>query len=154
MKYLKKTSEIIVIYILCSLFSFLLNNGLNLISEYSAGMWLVIPPAILFILIISIYLLKMNRFIILTLLTIVLLSFKSELIILYFDLCDISNQHSIYTGVFSSVCLAISTFLLVKMFRNDKITIENLVMVFLAVIVFEVLFRIEFLSVINLLNSL
>lgn len=154
MKYLKKTSEIIGIYILCSLFSFLLNNGLNLISEYSAGMWLVIPPAILFILTISIYLLKMNRFIILTLLTIVLLSFKSELIILYFDLCDISNQHSIYTGVFSSVCLAISTFLLVKMFRNDKITIENLVMVFLAVIVFEVLFRIEFLSVINLLNSL
>ena len=154
MKYLKKTIEIIDIYILCSLFSFLLNNGLNLISEYSAGMWLVIPPAILFILTISIYLLKMNRFIILTLLTIVLLSFKSELIILYFDLCDISNQHSIYTGVFSSVCLAISTFLLVKMFRNDKITIENLVMVFLAVIVFEVLFRIEFLSVINLLNSL
>jgi hypothetical protein len=154
MIYIKKLGEIICIYVICSVFSFLFNNGLYLTSKGFPFLSLVIPPVSLLLLTIWVYIQDLHRFVTLAVLTIVFLSFKSELIILYFDLCDISNQHSVYTGVFSSVCLAIPTFLLVKMFRNDKITIENLVMVFLAVIVFEVLFRIEFLSLINLLNSL
>lgn len=154
MMYIKKIGEIIGIYIVCSIFSFLFNNGLYFISKSISLLWLVIPPVILLIFTIWIYVKKPHRFVTLTILTIILLFFKSELIILYFDLCDITNQHSIYTGLFSSACLATTAFLIIKMFRSKKLILENLVIAFLAMIVFEVLFRIDFLSVTLLLNSL
>lgn len=154
MIYLKKLGEIIGIYIVCSVFSFLFNNGLYLISKGFSDLWLIIPPITLLLFTVCIYSKKPHRFITLAILTIIFLSFKSELIVLYFDLCDITNQHSIYTGLLSSFCLATTTFLVVKMLKNRKITLENLVIAFIAMIAFEVLFRIEFLSIINLLNSL
>mgnify|MGYP003110081234 CR=1 FL=1 len=154
MIYRKKLGEVIGIYIICSVFSFLFNNGLYFISQSVSILWLVIPPVTFLIFTIWIYVLKPHRFVTLTILTIIFLSVKSELIILYFDLCDITNQHSIYTGLFSSACLATTAYLIIKMFRNKELTWENFAIVFLAMITFEVLFRIEFLSVVHLLNSL
>lgn len=89
-----------------------------------------------------------------TILAVIMLSAKSDLTLLYFNICEIQFGHTRFTGIITSIFLILSGFILFKSYRKNMIGNQMILLAFLNVISFEVLTRIEYLSVLGYLNSL
>lgn len=141
------------IYVICSLFSFSLVGLLNFLGEKVAILGLITAPIIFTILAFLVQKFSLNKFLTLSILTIVFLLMKSELIILYFEACDISNNHNFLTGTISLLCIATTIFMVYKILKS-KLSKIDLGLIVLSILIFEVASRIEYLSLLSFLYSL
>ncbi|WP_420387018.1 hypothetical protein [Roseivirga sp.] len=141
-------------YLACSVFSVLFNMGLSTLSEQVPFLWLTVPPLVMLLLALLVCFELVRGFASVVVLAIVILQVKSESLLLYFDVCHVNDQHSIYSGLLASVCLAVVIFLFVRAVRHKTIQKSGMWMSILIALVFEVFSRISFLSISGWLYSL
>ena len=141
------------IYILCSLFSFSLVSLLDFLEESARILGLITAPLTFALLAFLTQRYTTNKFLICLNLTIVLLLLKSELLILYFEACDISNKHNFLTGTISFSCVAASIYLIFRVFKS-KLSKIDIGLVVTSILFFEFASRVDYLSLLSLLYSL
>lgn len=136
------------------MYAFVFNLVLDQIRPVIPSLWLLLSPIITWLLSLLIYHKRVKSLMAITILAVIMLSAKSDLTLLYFNICEIQFGHTRFTGIITSIFLILSGFILFKSYRKNMIGNQMILLAFLNVISFEVLTRIEYLSVLGYLNSL
>ncbi len=151
---LKFVLEIFALYVACSVYAFLLSRCIELVRNSFPTLWLLILPLEVFVLILLLYFNNLKRWTKLFYYSIIGLSLNSILATLYFKLCESDYDHTSTSFVITIVILVFCSGLAVALFIKKKVAYPDILRAVVAMITFEIATRIEFLSIVILLNKL
>ncbi len=146
--------EIIALYVACSLYAFLLSGGIELVRNSFPTLWLLILPVEVFVLILFLVFNDLKRWTKLFFYSIIGLSLTSILTTLYFKLCESEYDHTSTSFILTIIILVFCSGLAVALFIKKKVAYPDILIAVGAMITFEIASRIEFLSIVILLNNL
>lgn len=141
------------LYVVCSIYAFLLSLLINEPKNFYPKLWLSIMPTSVLIYAVLLYYFQLHRPIRLFLYSIILLSLQSVLTTLYFNLCEVEYDHTPLSALLTLVLLLLCFLVLFKTYRKEEFKRSESFAAVMVMITFEVCARIEGFSIIIQLNK-
>lgn len=147
-------AQILLLYFICSLYAYLFSRLIHLGIEYNNNYWLLLSPCLIMGIAFLIRTIQYKGFVNVLLLTIIILSIKSDIIGLYAKYCNYDSKHTELTFALTHILLISACWMLIGAFKTKKVNAVEIILAIIASVFFEIAVSIPSISLLEYLHSI